>query len=320
MISCRVVLQIVVTVLAVFTLSCIVSAETVYDIQCASYTNRKNAAQLVQRLRELGLPWYIIPMGNYTRFILDLNITSSDLKSFIKKYPEFADAFLAEDYWNLPRPQPETRDPLPPRERFIAVMAPYMQQQYKKGYYNRKNLSMSREKAEMHTSFIYDASTYYGLDPFLLFAVGNFETYFRNMYGDLDRLKFSCPDPAQGIFQILKSTCHHIYLDMKQKNLPHTPTEPPINFLRLPKTQAYFAAHYLHSLLHQQFNNRYMALLAYNSSHMRNYDYARLVMRLYQRAIDHYLETSSQLRAEASRPALPRNSHSLMATQIQFLQ
>lgn len=304
----------------VFVLAVTAVAETVYDIQCACYKNRKNALHLVQHLRELGLPWYTIPMKKSTRFILDLNVTSSELTSFIQKYPEFDDAFLVKDYWNLPRPQPEVIDPLPPRDKFITVMAPYMQLQYKKGYYNRDNLSMPREKAEMYTGFIYDASSYYELDPFLLFAVGNFETYFRNMYGDLDRIKFSTPDPAQGIFQILKSTCNDIYRDMKQKNVPHTPTEPPGNFLRLPKTQVYFAAHHLNNLLSRQFNNRYMALLAYNSPHLRNYKYARFVMRYYQRAIDHYIESSSQVRAEAPTPAISENSHSLASTTIRFLQ
>jgi len=316
----RVTLPIVVAVLTFFVLTFTAAAETVYDIQCACYKNRKNATPLVQRLRELNLPWYTIPMKRSTRFILDLNVTSTDLKSFMEKYPEFVDAFLVEDYWNLPHPQPDTIDPLPPRDRFITVMAPYMQQQYKKGYYNRKRLSMSSERAEMYTGFIYDASSYYELDPFLLFAVGNFETYFRNMYGDLDRFKFSTPDPAQGIFQILKSTCHQIYRDMKRKDVPHAPAEPPTNFLRLPKTQVYFAAHYLHNLHRQQLDNRYMALLAYNSSHLKNYDYACRVMRFYQRAVNHYMELSSQLRAKAPIPASLQKRHAVTATTVQYLQ
>lgn len=320
MINNRTAIPIIVTVMMVFFLAITAVAETVYDIQCACYKNRKNAAHLVQLLRELGLPWYTIPMKESTRFILDLNITSSDLKPFIRKYPEFVDAFLVKDYWNLPRPKPEKINPLPPRDQFINVMAPYMQLQYKKGYYNRKHLAMPRERAEMFTGFIYDASSYYELDPFLLFAVGNFETYFRNMYGDLDRNKFSTPDPAQGIFQILKSTCNDIYRDMKRKDMPHTPTEPPGNFLRLPKTQVYFAAHHLNNLLRRQFNNRYMALLAYNSPQLRNYKYARLVMRYYQRAIDHYRESSSQIAAEVPDPTALQNRYSSTATTIQFLQ
>jgi hypothetical protein len=319
-IQSRMILLIAVVLLAMPVLPSPAAGERVYDIQCACYANRSNAENLVNRLRELGLPWYTIPFGRTTRFIIDVNVASSELKSFVETYPEFFDAFLVKDHWNLPRPNPEAIDPLPGRERFVTVMSTYMQQQYKKGYYNKKQRTMARETAEMYTSFIYDASSYYDLDPFLLFAVGNFETCFRNMYGDLDRLTFRTPDPAQGIFQILKSTSRQIYRDMKRKKLPHAPAEPPRNFLRLPKTQVYFAAHYLHDLFQRHFDNRYMAVLAYNSSRLRNYDYARRVMRFYQRAIDYYRKSSEDFSMEAHLTVVPQNSQAVTAMAIQALQ
>jgi hypothetical protein len=296
------------------------AGEKVYDVQCACYAHKNNAERLVSRLTDLGLPWYTIPSGRTTRFIIDLNITSSELNTFTQAYPEFPDAFLVNNHWDLPLPHPEMIDPLPGKERFVSVMSTYMQQQYKKGYYNKRQRSMARETAEMYTSFIYDASSYYDLDPFLLFAVGNLETYFRNMYGDLDRLKFKTPDPAQGIFQILKSTSRHIYRDMKRKKLPHAPAEPPENFLRLPKTQVYFAAHHLHGLFHRHFDNRYMALLAYNSPRMRNYDYARRVMRFYQRAINYYRTSSEEWSAEACLSSPSRQDRGSTSMELRALQ
>lgn len=298
------------------------SADKVYDVQCGYLQNREHAEDLAYHLRELDLPWYGIPTGRYIRFIIDLNIHEKELPSFIARYPKFSDAFLVKNFWDIPRPEPETLSPVPTREKFVSIMAPYMQREYKRGCYNRKRLSMARERAEMYTRFIYDASVYYDLDPFLLFAVGNFETYFRNMYGDLDRLNQATPDPAQGMFQILRSTCRYIYDDMRKKNVPHAPAELPANMLTHPKTQIYFAAHYLHSLKCREYNNRYMALLAYNSSNLRNYAYARRVMRFYQKAMTHFITSIQSLRAGADIPVTTRAQgqlplHSTVAKLVQ---
>ena len=269
-----------------------------YDIQCGCYAGPANAARFALRLRELGLSWYSLQTDLCTRFIVDVNVGYRGISSFVESYPELADAFLVESFWDLPRPHPEKISPLPARDEFTTIMAPYMQRQYQYGYYNQRGLPMAEERARMYTRLIYAAATYSSLDPFLLFAVGNFETYFRNMFGDLDRLKYKHPDPAQGMFQILGSTARIIYRDMKKRNIPHAPETLPADLRAYPKTQIYFAAHYLHNLHVQEHGNRYMALLAYNAAENINYDYARLVMRFYQRALRYFIRTSEQNRAE----------------------
>ncbi len=270
----------------------------VYDIQCGCYSEPENAARLVLRLQELGLSWYSTQRDICTRFIADVNVDYRGRSAFITAYPEFADAFLVENLWDLPHPDPEGISPLPSGEEFTAIMAPYMQRQYQHGYYNRKGLSMAGQRAKMYTRWIYEAASYYGLDPFLLFAVGNFETYFRNMFGDLDRLQHRYPDPAQGMFQILRSTAHRVYQDMRHQNLPHAPEELPADLRAYPKTQIYFAAHYLHILHLQHHGNRYMALLGYNGASNPNYEYPQLVMRFYQRAIRYFIQSSQRYREE----------------------
>jgi len=264
----------------------------VYDIQCGCYADPANAARLVLHLRELGLRWYSRHMDLCTRFIVDANVAYQGRSTFIASYPEFTDAFLVESYWDLPRPHPEEISPLPAREEFTTIMAPYMQRQYQDGYYNHRRLTMAEKRARMYTRWIYEAANYYGLDPFLLFAVGNFETYFRNMFGDLDRLKHKRPDPAQGMFQILRSTARAIYRDMKNRDLPHAPEKLPADLRPHPKMQIFFAAHYLHNLHLKQYGNRYMALLAYNAVSNINYNYPRLVMRFYERALRHFIQSS----------------------------
>jgi soluble lytic murein transglycosylase-like protein len=273
---------------------------SVYDIQCGCYNDPANAATLVLRLQELGLSWYTRQIDLCTRFIVDVNVDYRGRSTFIGTYPEFADAFLVENFWDLPHPHPEGISPLPSKEEFAAIMAPYMQRQYQHGYYNHKRLPMAGQRARMYTGWIHEAASYYGLDPFLLFAVGNFETNFRNMFGDLDRMNYVPPDPAQGMFQILRSTARVIYRDMRNRNLPHTPDELPADLRTHPKTQIYFAAHYLHTLYLQHYGNRYMALLAYNAAYNPNYDYPRRVMHFYQRATRYFIQSSQQYRKEAT--------------------
>jgi len=264
----------------------------VYDIQCGCYANRANAARLVLRLQELDLSWYSLHMDLCTRFIVDVNVDYQGRPPFIAAYPEFADAFLVENIWDLPHPHPEKISPPPTKEEFTTIMTPYMQRQYQHGYYNRRKLPLAEKRARMYTRWIYEAAGYYGLDPFLLFAVGNFETYFRNMFGDLDRLQYRPPDPAQGMFQILRSTARAIYRDMKKRDLPHAPPELPADLRAYPKIQIYFAAHYLHKLHQQQYGNRYMALLTYNAVSGLNYEYPRLAMRFYERALKYFIQSS----------------------------
>jgi len=268
--------------------------ETVYDIQCGCLANPANASQLVLRLNKLDLPWYSRRTDLCTRFIVDVNVDRKGHSTFMTTYPEFSDAFLVENYWDLPHPDPKEISPLPTRDEFITLMAPYMQRQYQHGYYNRRKLPMAEERAQMYTRFIYDAASYYDLDPFLLFAVGNFETYFYNVLGDLDRLKLKHPDPAQGIFQILRSTALSIYRDMKKRKIPHAPEIFPANLRAYPKAQTYFAAHHLHNLHKEQYGNRYLALLAYNGASTPNYDYPRYVMRFYERALRYFIQSSKQ--------------------------
>jgi len=270
------------------------SAGTVYDLQCGCYADSGNATQLALRLKELGLSWYSLPLNRCTRFILDLNVDHGEISAFMKKNPEFREAFPVKNFWDLPHPDPMRIVPIPGEEEFVAGMAPYMQQQYKQGYYNCRRLSLQKERAEMYSRFIYEAATFYGLDPFLLFAVGNFETYFRNMLGDLDRMERRHPDPAQGMFQILGSTARLIHQDMKDQKLPHTPEKIPWDLRTHPKTQVYFAAHYLGMLHQQEYGNRYMALLFYNGTLGRNYDYAKRVMRFYERALRYFIQSPKQ--------------------------
>jgi soluble lytic murein transglycosylase-like protein len=272
--------------------------DPLYDIQCGCYSDPANAARLVLRLQELGLSWYSMQSDLCTRFIVDVNVHCKGRAGFIAAFPEFADAFLVENLWDLPHPDPEEILPLPTSEDFTTIMAPYMQREYQHGYYNRKRLSMARQRARMYTRWIYEAAGYYGLDPFLLFAVGNFETYFRNMFGDLDRLQHRYPDPAQGMFQILGSTARLIYQDMRHQDVPHAPEELPADLRAHPKTQIYFAAHYLHILHLQHHGNRYMALLGYNGASNPNYEYPQLVMRFYQRAIRYFIQSSQRYREE----------------------
>ncbi len=265
---------------------------TVYDIQCGCYKGPATAARFVRRLQELGLSWYSIHMDLCTRFIVDVNVDSKGGSAFVASYPEFADAFLVKNYWDLPHPHPAEISPTPTEEEFTAIMAPYMRREYQHGYYNRKGLSMASQRARTYTRWIYEAASFYDLDPFLLFAVGNFETYFRNMFGDLDRLQHEPPDPAQGMFQILGSTARTIYRDMKRQKLPHAPEELPADLRSYPKTQVFFAAHYLHALHLRHHGNRYMALLSYNAASKPNYDYPRKVMRFYERAIRYFIDSS----------------------------
>jgi soluble lytic murein transglycosylase-like protein len=272
-----------------------IETDLVYDVQCGCYRNPANGTLLATRLEELGLTWYTRQMDRCTRFILDLNIDSRGLTAFAKTYPEFDDAFLVKNLWDIPHPTPKVISPLPTAEEFTAVMTPYLRKQYKYGYYNRKRHSLAKERAQLYTRWIYEAANYYGLDPFLLFAVGNFETYFRNMLGDRDRLQRRRPDPALGMFQILRSTSRVIYRDMKNRNLPHTPRKLPSNLIIQPKDQIYFAAHYLDILRTRHHGNRYMALRAYNGIGAETYDYPRRVMRFYQKAIDYYAESSPEL-------------------------
>jgi soluble lytic murein transglycosylase-like protein len=175
-----------------------------------------------------------------------------------------------------------------------------MQNQYKYGYYNPQNKSMEEKKARVYTKMIYDAAHYYELDPFLLFALGNFESYFSNILGDLNRLDRKFPDPAQGMFQILRSTAWVIYADMKDQDLPHTPGTFPSDLRKYPKAQIYFAAHYLHSLYDQHHGNPYMALLFYNARAKPNFDYPRKVMRFYESAKGHYLKSIQRPEKAAS--------------------
>jgi len=272
--------------------------DPVYDIQCGCYANNENAARLTHRLQELGFSWYSLQTDPCTRFIVDVNVGWNERSVFTVKYPEFADAFLVENIWDLPHPDPEKISPLPSKEEFINIMTPYMQRQYQNGYYNLRRLPMAKERARMYTQFIYEASSYYGLDPFLLFAVGNFETYFYNMFGDLDRLKYKYPDPAQGMFQILSSTARAIHRDMKKQKVPYAPKQLPKDLRAYPRAQIYFAAHYLNNLHQQQHGNRYMALLAYNSKYNPNYDYPRRVMRFYQRACKYFIKSSERYKEE----------------------
>jgi hypothetical protein len=229
-----------------------------------------------------------------TRFIVDVNVSYSGGAAFAGNYPVFSDAFPVENYWDLPHPDPIEISPLPTREAFVTVMAPYMQYQYQNGYYNKRGLPMEGARARMYAGCIYDASEYYGMDPFLIFALGNFETYFYNTFGDRDRLEFRPPDPAQGMFQILTSTARLIHKEMREHNLPHTPKDFPGDLRRYPKTQIYFASHYVHKLHMKHCGNRYMALLSYNSRNNPNYEYPRKVMRFYQRAIRHFLASSEK--------------------------
>lgn len=293
-------LILVLFLLSLWTPLCAHSGEsvTVYDIRCGCYQQSSNVQRTIQRLQELDFSWYSIRNGHFTCLILDINVNHEEGSAFFDQYPEFSDAMLVKNYWDLPHPDPMRISPLPNREDFTTIMVPYMQKEYKRGCYNRKRLPLAKNQAEMYTRFIYDASRYYNLDPFLLFALGNFETYFRNMNGDLNHFKNNRPDPAQGIFQILESTERVIYQDMKKKNIPHTPEELPADLRTHPKTQIYFAGHYLHTLHKKYHNNRYMALLAYNGRHSANYDYPRRVMRFYQRVIKHFIETARPCRTQ----------------------
>jgi hypothetical protein len=267
---------------------------TVYDIQCGCLAESKNAAELVLRLNKLDLPWYSLRMDLCTRFIVDVNVDRKGYSTFMKTYPEFSDAFLVENHWDLPHPDPEEISPPPTRDEFITYMAPYMRKQYQNGYYNRRKLPMAEKRALMYTRFIYDAASYYDLDPFLLFAVGNFETYFYNVLGDLDRMKRRHPDPAQGMFQILKSTARSIYQDMKKRNIPYAPEMLPADLRAYPKTQTYFAAHHLHNLQKEQYGNRYLALISYNGTSATNYEYPQKVMRFYERALRYFIQSSKR--------------------------
>ncbi len=280
-------------------------AARVYDIQVGCFSDPDNVARLVGRLQDCGLQWYSLGFELCTRFIVDANVDYGGLAAFVGRYPAFSDAFLVEDFWNLPHPDPMKISPLPSREAFITIMAPYMQHQYQNGYYNQGGLPMAGDRAQMYTGFIYEAAEYYEIDPFLLFALGNFETYFYNTFGDLDRLNFRRPDPAQGMFQILRSTARLIYQEMKAQNLPHTPKDFPGDLRRYPKAQIYFAAHYLHKLLLEHYGNRYMALLAYNGTNNPNYEYPRKVMSFYQCAIRHFLKSSELYSSEGGSMARP---------------
>jgi len=279
-------------------------ADKVYDIQCGCFRNGENARTLVDLLNERNLPWYSRHTDDCTSFIIDANIPRRGDPSFVAQYAAFANTLLVKNFWDLPHPDPYSITCLPDRDTFIAVMAPYMQQQYKNGCFNPRKRSLEGDRARMYSGFIFDAASYYRIDPFLLFAIGNYETYFRNMNGDLDRMKMPRPDPAQGMFQILESTEREIFRDMKRNDIPHAPAVLPSDLRTHPKTQIYFAAHYFHMLQEKTFHNRYMALLGYNGMKDPSFGYPGRVMRLYERAINYFSESSRQ--CEQDRLSPPR--------------
>ena len=259
-----------------------------YDIQCGCFSDPLNATRFAYRLQKLGLSWYSIPSKVCTRFIVDVNVDWLGISYFINEHVEFIDAFLVKNHRDVSPTEKKDVPFHPTKETFTKIMAPYMQKQYQFGYYNPKRIPMKDEQAQIYTQTIYEAAEYYKLDPFLIFALGNFESYFSNILGDLNRLKRKVPDPAQGMLQILRSTARMIYEDMKNQNLPHTPQTFPLDLTEYPKAQIYFAAHYLHSLHQEYHGNQYMALLFYNARTKPNYNYPRKVLRFYQRAITHY--------------------------------
>ncbi|MBN1847617.1 MAG: transglycosylase SLT domain-containing protein [Deltaproteobacteria bacterium] len=287
----------------------------IYDIQCGCFSDPLNSARFAERLQELGLAWYNIPSEPCTRFIVDVNVDWLGISYFINDHVEFMDAFLVKNHWDVPFPELKNSPPIPSKDLFTKVMAPYMQKQYKFGYYNPERRSMKDERAIFYTKTIYEAAEYYQIDPFLLFALGNFESYFSNILGDLNRLKRKVPDPAQGIFQILRSTARFIYDDMKRQGLPHAPETFPSDLINYPEAQIYFAAHYL-SELHKEHNgNRYMALLFYNARSKPNYHYPRKVMRFYEQAMNYFFKSMGQpnpikpLMIEAAKHSREQNQH-----------
>lgn len=268
--------------------------EPLKDLQCGCYPCLAQARQLIDHLNELKLSWYCYKASCGYIFIVDLNLTLKQGNAFMDAYPALENAFLVENHCDPPLVFLNKPEIQPSEEVFISIMASYMRQQYQDGYYNRKKLSMSSNRAKLFTSFIYNAAKYYSLDPFLLFAVGNFETYFRNMYGDLHRLQHKTPDPALGMFQILRSTAKDIYMDMKRQKHPHTPDEFPDNLITHPKTQIYFAAHYIHKLYKQFFQNSFMAILAYNGLAKPNCKYPLKIQRFYDNALKYFKKAVPQ--------------------------
>ncbi len=178
------------------------------------------------------------------------------------------------------------------KDEFVNAMSAYIAKEYKDGYYNKTKKELPTSVARKYAAWIYDAASFYKLDPFLLLSIPNHETYFKNIDGDLHHYHKGRLNHAEGMFQMLKSTQQLTYEDMKKRNLDYLinwrPGEDLKNF---PRDQAYMAAHYLKYFCFSS-NSKptkkavIKALTAYNGSS----SYAYKVLRLYKRSKNFYNE------------------------------
>ncbi len=178
------------------------------------------------------------------------------------------------------------------KDEFVNAMSAYIAKEYKDGCYNKTKKELPTYVARNYAAWIYDAASFYELDPFLLLSIPNHETYFKNMDGDLHHYYKGRLNHSEGMFQMLKSTQQLTYEDMKKRNLDYLISWRPGDDLKdYPHDQAYMAAHYLKYFC---FSNKYKptrravikALTAYNGSS----SYAYKVLRLYKRSKNFYNE------------------------------
>ena len=168
------------------------------------------------------------------------------------------------------------------REQFIKVMSRYIQREYRDGCYNKARVWLPDKQAKIYSSYIYDAAVMYSIDPFLMIAIPNHETYFMNMRGDTDRGS----DYSEGMFQILRSTQKEIYQDMVEKGMVQQLVwRPGLSILPFMRDQTIMASHFIKHFCTENFGSKSRITLSrYNT----NPSYTGKVLAKYNKAVKFY--------------------------------
>lgn len=275
---------------------------TNFDVQAGYFETEKGSKSLLEKLTELNLPAYRVDKDDGYKVVVDTNTDYSNSKEFIDEYLEDTGAFPVESTHDVVGSQikedsifndrftyaPELTESVSftfegenavkedgasnekldyvSKERFIEIMEDYIQSEYKSGCFNRSKKNLPDKRARQYATWIYEASEFYDMDPFVLLAVANHETYFRNMNGDLNYQTNGKRNHSEGMFQMIKTTQRHTYLDMKRKGLDERLSwRPGFDLKRFPKDQAYMAAHFLKHVCGEE-KGLQQALQRYNGS------------------------------------------------------
>ena len=171
------------------------------------------------------------------------------------------------------------------KQRFVNIMSDYIKNEYRDGYYNETNRNLPEKRASQYAAWFFDAAAEYNLDPFLIAAIPNHETYFMNINGDLNHYSYGRRNHSEGQFQMLKSTQVLTYKDMKRKGKTGLISwRPGRDLKKYPKDQPFMAAHYLKNFCMNNGKNIFEALTEYNGSPA----YPPKVLEKYEQAKEFY--------------------------------